>query len=168
MGRPRTLTDFPPGPTGGPNASSVAPVVVRWQHPIQSTSPRMLLWPHALPVPPSHHPAEPCGAGIGMPKESPNPPSNPRVNPVIAVTGPPVKTPVPWEYPTGDRALLLWSVRPMTPHFSMRQARAGGRSLTSPVEPRVHRRYVSLSGRHDLSHRVGRHTTSAVAAHTGR
>ena len=87
---------------------------------------------------------------------------------VTAVTGPPVETPVSWEYPTGVWALLPLSGRPVTPHCSMRQPGAGGRSTTSPIEPRVRGKYGSLSGRHDLSHRVGRHTPSAVATHPGQ
>ena len=55
----------------------------------------------------------------------------------------------------------------MTPHCSMRRPGAGGRSFTSPFEPRVRGQYGSLSRRQDLSHRVGRHTPSAVAAHPG-
>ena len=54
---------------------------------------------------------------------------------MTAVTGPPVETPVPWEYPTGVWALLPWSGRPVTPHCSMWRPGAGGRSITSPVDP---------------------------------
>ena len=86
---------------------------------------------------------------------------------MIVVAGPPLDTPVPWEYPIGVWALLPWSGRPMTPHFSMWRPGAGGRSLTSPDEPCVRRRYGALLGRHNLPHRVGCHITFAVVAHTG-
>ena len=63
---------------------------------------------------------------------------------VAAVTGPPVETPVPWEYPTEVLALLPWSGRPMTSHYSMRRPGASGRSFTSPFEPPVRGQYGSL------------------------
>ena len=87
---------------------------------------------------------------------------------IYIYTGPPVETLVPWEYPSGVWTLLPWSGRPMTPHCSMRRPGVGGRSFTPPIEPCVRRQYGSLSGRHDLSRRVGRHTPSAIAAHAGQ
>ena len=66
---------------GTPDASSAAPFVFRWQHPVQSTSLRMLPWPHAQPGLPSRHPADTSGAATRTPTYSPNPQSNLRVNP---------------------------------------------------------------------------------------
>ena len=83
MGQPRTLIDFPLGPTGGPNAPLASPVVKSWKHPIQSTSPWMLPWPHAPPVLPSRHAADTCGAGTRTPTFSTNHQSTLRVNPRV-------------------------------------------------------------------------------------
>ena len=50
----------------------------------------------------------------------------------------------------------------MTPHYSMPPPGAGKRIFTFPIKLRVRRQYGSLSGRHDLSLRVGPHTLCAV------
>ena len=133
---------------------TAVPRTGRQSFPIQFAATPAASQLRAPAVQPSHLPADSATPGVtrGM-------------TPVTAVTGPPVETPVPWEYPTGVWALLPWSGRPMTPHCGMRRPGAGGRSFTSPFEPRVRGQYGSPSGRHDLSPRVGRHTPSAVAAH---